>query len=89
MSIPTHSPYMEADAKTMAIPASFGSAENKTHRSGKACPACGYIKLIIAGAQSPTRLSSHETRVTIPGWRVSMPEFLCQGGCRTAAPEDV
>ena len=79
MSIPTHSHYMEADAKTMAIPASFGSTENKTHRSGKACPACGYIKLIIAGAQSPTRLSSHGTRVTIPGWRGLHARILVSG----------
>jgi hypothetical protein len=59
MSIPTPSHYIEGEAKTMAIPASFGSAENKKHRSRKACPARGYIELIITGAQSPTCLSSH------------------------------
>jgi hypothetical protein len=32
MSIPTHSHYIEGDAKTMSIPSSFGSVENKRYR---------------------------------------------------------
>jgi hypothetical protein len=85
MSIPTHSHYIEGDAKTMAIPASFGSVENKKHACHVQLYQAHHHRRTIANTlELPTGI-----RVTIPGWRVSMPEFLCQGGRRTAAREDL
>jgi hypothetical protein len=88
MSILTHSHYIEGNAKTMAMPLRLVLWRTRSTVSGKACPARLYQahhhrRTIANTLELPTGI-----RVTIPGWRVAMPEFLCQGGCRTA-PEDV